>query len=294
MILAIHPQTWIEFYNNHSKVSLGAFDLLLHSSICNNKNQIAFSGKWLQFFQEYFIAKSNVKKNYKDIFDATLTELSDNNRIIPVDSKSISNTAELFESFTSSTTMNIMLCVDVNDVPPNSCPDGVAFYKKIKEPNRNWIYFALAAGNEFFDTTLWPNNFKSNQSISVFFEDLISLKNPSDDKIYLQSDYQHFGDIFSLLKGKKIIYHTSGIKLSETQKQAIRQSVKYYFGPNATTKFSTNIKLLHPRLFCYSNVVVKIDNDFNNIDVNSSNWKLTFQYCAKTSCDVKNNLGKFN
>lgn len=289
MISICHPDIWIEFIQCASKVNCSIPQLLLCQAIKNPNNKFSYYHEWDEFYNSKLETIDSETVDFVDVYhNVILIDLNNQNRLEPEISSKISNDSDFIKIFTASTKINFAFLKNHLTLPA-TLPRCVGILDLVKKPNRHWTYFSLWSGNGVNEAKLTYSDFPSNEAIQDFVSDILNLKNPVDQKIFIQSDYMNFGDIFSKVIGKKINYCTTKIcgtyRKRHTDLINEKSDVKTYFGNNSIFSVTDKKSILHPRAIVHGNIVATLNHDFDQIHIANSNWIITFQYSVADFSD---------
>lgn len=298
MEILCHPSIWKLYFDKNSSNTLSVNETLLINVIKNNNNKYTLNETIINFSCEYFNSFDSDKIDYNDAFGLLLLDLNNNDRTNSCEiEKEIECDSDLVDFFSKNKTINFLLSKEQLSIPVHQ-NHSVSIFDNVQKPNKDWLYLSLLAFNGVSSFTLYNYDFGNNDEISNLISNITTIKNAKEQKVYIQSDYMNFGFLFNKISKNKIVYCTSyyeyGRSLKTTAKlhQDVRR-VKDFFGTNSTFLVSKNKKCLHPRTLLYNNIVVHMDNDFDQININNSNWNLTIILCSNTFTKRIDNLNTY-
>ncbi|RED42218.1 hypothetical protein DFQ10_109113 [Winogradskyella eximia] len=286
MVILAHPDFWIEYIKNQNKIIPNQNYLEIFKIVMNLQNDFVYNHLWTAFFESVLSNEVNDSIDYVDVFNNIIINLHYNDRLIREDYNVIKNAVDFNNCFKKSSLINFLIVNEEKSLNNIKLERGTLIINNICKPNRNWVYSAILKSNRAEQQGLDYRDFKSNEQIQIFIQDLLNLKNPISKRFYIQSDYLNFGEIFEKVRGKSITYCTSEYSKFElkniSELQAEKISVNTYFGSNASYVVSNNRQYLHPRTIFYNNIVINIPHDFPQIMIENSNWYINLHYCPKT------------
>lgn len=283
MNILCHPEIWEKFINIKDSITKSENDLLLYNIFNNPNNLFIYKGKWKNVYIKYFNNVKSKKYDFLDLFYHYIDLLNIDNRIIEDETELDLVTYDDFVLYP--TKSNIVNFVILNNYTSNS--KSVILFEEIVKPNQHWLYFNLLNNNCLNNSILlYGCDFSSNEEIEKIINYIANIKNIGSGKIYIQSDYLNFGNIFNEIIGKKITYCTSRYKGYDIVKSPSEllidlRKTKAYFGVNSSFKTTKDKDVLHPRTMICNNIVMIVTHDFPSVIYSNTNWHMTISLDKK-------------
>lgn len=243
--------------------------------ILENENSIfLYSKKYIQFL------KNEVREEDEQIFMDLFRKIADNNTSIKNLDTTTTNFDEEYLSINLQSQNNILikLAYDIPSIEIKTKISNIAILKNQLKPNYHWLVVDLAISHPR-KVTVNCFDFKSNLEITNFFNDIYKLSN----KIKIinifdtQCNFSH--DKFDFLKVAKsrICYYT---KFSSSEKNQFdrKDEIKSNFGASSKVFLTLPRKKAHGRRIIFENIIIACDEDFWNLEINSSDWCIDVQY----------------
>ena len=122
-------------------------------------------------------------------------------------------------------------------------------------------------------------DFNSNNQITTFFNDVYRLsKEIKHTNIFdAQCNLDHDKFDYPKTKKSKIYYYTK-FRSREKDEFERKDAIKNHFGNSAKVFLTKPRKNAHGRRILFSNIIISTDQDFWNLEVNSSDWTIDVQY----------------
>lgn len=287
MKILIHPDIWCEYIRNNSKTTYTKtkeykkiFDI-----ISNEENLFAYNSEWTNFYESFLNQEEDDTADFTDIFNNIIVELNYQDKLFHENYYPINNSNDFNNCFMNSEKIQFLL---LNKTLNHTFSDDkcVLILEQINKPNKSWIYYSILTTDTSSQKSVDYRHFNNNIEIKNFINDLLSLKNPSYNRIHIQSDYLNFGQLFESIKGRKLTYYSSeysGATIKNpTTLSTEKNSINTYFGSRASYLVCRDRAITHPRTVFYNHIVINLNHDFAQIHVNNFNWFISFQYSINT------------
>lgn len=282
MNIFLHPDLWVEYFNSRSQITQSELHQLLNQAIVNSNNRFLYNHNWENALKEVFLSFDSDEFNLFDVFSNTIIELNDKGRLIDeVTPCEIGNLDLLLKHLLDGTVAHTIF---LKKEPENIVSNEFSIFDKVIKLNKHWISYSLASECGKDGTRLSPTDFNSNQQIADFYFDLLNHRWLNKKRIYVRTDYLHFGPAFEKIKSKKITVCTTNLQpnkvpKSQSEKSTERSRTRSELNNSVSIKYCSDRSELHQRTILSENIIIRQDHDFQEVNCSNNNWNITFFYC---------------
>ncbi len=256
---------------------------------CTNDIRSLFLSKKNKFLitKEYL---SELEAAVSDInqFQGLISYLSDNNK---VESESLPQDSAVsqFVNISENSKKHFTFSLTINNKVDESFPYLIA-YENIEKPNREWVIYHLLCDKVI---SLNHFNFSTNKKIEIFFDTIISV--PNYIKSILIFNRQVDAKYLGKLKGKNIDYHTLLIKYWNNRHIYTEnlELLKKSLGGKLKLYVTSNSKQIHERKLFIDDLVITMDNSFENLLIEEPTWTIWVEYDPNCRNEWKKKVDNF-
>ena len=153
---------------------------------------------------------------------------------------------------------------------------------------RNSIILNLLKKNEH---TVSHIDFVDNTDINIFFEEVFSI--PNNIRVFNIFNRNLESKFLSLVKGSRFNYYTlirgKDIQYASEDKQELKKII----GSKLKIFFTTNPRIIHERKIIFENLIITIDNSFENILKEEPTWQIQITYSSNLATSWHLKCDKF-
>lgn len=283
MDLLVTSQLLIGFATNYSKYPKNTFEDSLHSLFTNKNNRFLISRRIVDHL-ENLVVGNQIAQTFLETF---LAEIINNQSLNVPGGK---HNAELdilsemnnnYIALPGSNRRDVYFNLSENDALSLNNQFSIV-YSKANFPNIHYIGWFLSSYNpntisiRYYDVT-------TNQEIQDLFNFALSVSSSSE--IDLFDRYSNIGhSLFDEIKSKPLNYHTSYKNGTEETTEIIILKANFpHIRIYKTRKYHT-----HERKIIIGNLVIEVDEDFGNIKIGKTTWKIDITYCSSISQKLRN------
>lgn len=211
-----------------------------------------------------------------EFFQAFVKELYDSDRIIIENSNAKLSINEQFTdiAINSKISFLIPICLEKVDDYLEKI-ENIVVLKESKKINRYWIALELLT-NSFCNVSF--DDFASDDEINLFFNSLFKIpKFIKEIKIFNRD--QHYNYLQNI-KGKNIDFYTkmSSARIHFSYRNEIKKEMKNALGSKLNLHYTNNSRIIHERKIIFDNLIITVDNSFENITINEPTWEIYVNY----------------
>jgi hypothetical protein len=243
--------------------------------------------KWV-LNKDYLNNLESIIEN-QDTLQQLIKELSDNNRLESIRTKSYSGTKSLINEMAKP--LVFPLTIEYND-ELSADEDEYYIFKKINRPNKHFVGFELLAKSI---TQVSFSDFSDVTDVESFFS-MISdtiIRRFSISYVF-NRDIEN--QLIGCLKGKTVHYFTlvkRGHHKLEDARENLRD-LKNVCGGKTKVFFTRNPRLIHERKVLIENVLITCDNAFSNLIPSEPTWSLTVSFNPETFTEWLSKKSEFS
>jgi hypothetical protein len=286
MDVVITPTLYEDYFNSISRFPKSEFENDLNSLINNPLNRFVISRDYVDYLE-----KKNAGNPKWEVMSVYLMQLINNpNSVLRIhDDKSTTEDAiiksldknyqsdkkiskkPVFVIFSKTNTIDKLYCVNIT---------------KVKKPNTEWALLKLASYHPA-SVTLRYHDFSNDVQISNLVANLINI-NITISPIFIfdrQVNLEH--RLFDSFKRSNTIHYYMSSKKYDDYKATLKKN----FG---TLKvYSAHTNDIHERKIVCNSLMIEADDDFSNITIQRTTWKLDLTYCQNSSDTQRKKAIKF-
>lgn len=280
MNLLISPDTYVHYFSKLSNPNKTEIDIDIQALVSNRNNKHIVSKSLIEAVESRYS-----KDEVTQLIGPYLVEIMDK---YSVNIKS--NMSENFENILSSTTenniklpnpYNISAAISMTEISIKSkCT--VIIIPKIQKPGFNWLVFKLACYNPI-SITLRYSDFTNNNQIKDIFDGIPALEhlNEQPNIFDRQNNLNHH--YFDSIKSRVIHYYTARGRNSIESNSKCNEIISHLRRARTYLAPTTQI---HERKLIIGSYIIESDDDFQNLEITRTTWKVDFTYCKQTANDL--------
>ncbi len=300
MNILLHYDVIVKYLEKKDTFTKSQIDLNRDNLFNDPFNQIILSNKFIDLIDEQ-LTNSNI--NILGYYQSMIVELSDNHRIINLQSNIISNIEDEFSNLYNNATGRIFFTFVESPNPVfNNFQYNLCIIDNISIPNKDWILLELCA-KKYFIVHFY--HFADDSQINIFFNDIFSIHH-NLQIINIVDDYMNFNshNNFNFIRNNniKINYFSTGMDpatrcprqpYTQQKLQGNKSNIKNYFSQDSEYFVSNNRAYTHPRRILFENIILSPDIDFAQIKFANRNWFISVEYSQLTYRYIMNCLNTF-
>ncbi|KAA9041233.1 hypothetical protein FW778_04140 [Ginsengibacter hankyongi] len=252
--------------------------------VYNGTNEICFSKKYIAFLEQSISDTA--------LFEALITELSDTGRLRIETTTEKNNLREEFIEIATKSNISVLIPVVYDDVTnlQRKIP-ALLIVNKGAPVNMHWIKLELLSNHK---CNVSYQQFNSNAEIETLFSNLFAIpKIITDVYVFNRQQETRF---LSNVSGLAINYYTflyRGSKMNEHELLPPKRDLKKILGNRLKLFYTGNARLIHERKIIFDELLITIDNSFENVVINEPTWEINVSYDRQKATKWKSKCANF-
>lgn len=238
-------------------------DKLIFDLIYNQKNTICFSRNYIELIETSI---SN-----KDAFQSLIVELNDQNRLLISKVKPSNSIESEFIEIASKEQIPLLFPLILkNNSDITTKINFVTILNDLKLKSRNWLIVELLTKRI---CNLSYLDFKNQTELLEFINVIFSVPNIIKEVCIFNREQDI--SFLKTLKGKHVKYYTLlNYKTSYHEKQSLKKDLQRNISGKLKLYYTSDKRILHERKIIFEDIIVTIDNSFNNLEVKEPTWEI--------------------
>jgi len=276
MLFILSPEIYVQYFDNLKKVKKSELSLDIDALVCNSNNTHVISKSILNKIESCY-----ANNDFEQFIGPYLSEILDANNTINVAGAFTGDISEIIDSMILNNSRlrapNIITTsITITETTAPKAADAVVI-EKIKKPSFNWVLFKMACYSPT-SITLRYSDFISNNQIQAIFDGFVKAFKYGNQPVIMDRQINLNHNLFSTFSAGIIHYYTSFGNTKFRDITNVLPSARVYVGPTDQ---------IHERKIIIGNFILEADDDFWNLEVNRSTWKLDFTHCVTTSDNLR-------
>jgi len=264
MLVVSHSNLYDAFFD-HSAFSINT---LARNIFLNKDVKQLVSKKYVELLENRILDKNQ--------FQALITELFDQNRIVSIPPNNGSSLEDEYIHLSTTPLTNQPLTLSITLQEDNILEQKVAnifVLSKAKKPNIHWVIKELASKSS---CTVNHFDFKTDSEIKFFIDSVIAIpKYIRQAQVFDREVSPKYKD---KLKGFHIDYYTLGKGMPIIDLLDKKKEIRRALGGRLKLWYTKKTSIIHERKILFENIIITSDNSFNNIAISDPTWQLNIQY----------------